>query len=178
MKPKHKVVKKHAEDAVPETTSQEEVPGAENQVEPEPEPELDEPTPVKQSKPATEPWMAENAPDSAARRGYLGLSRNKKGFQTRWVRYDSVDRRKAQGYVLAKAEDFDSTADENGMIRRNELVLMVVPKEIFDGRREEVAQQTKLQAKSAKREFLQERQAAEKKLGHSLAIRGENRDDE
>lgn len=171
MKTKHKAVKKHEEEAAPETAS-----AAPEELEPSLAGNDPEPEPVK--KPATEPWMAENAPDSAARRGYLGLSRNKKGFQTRWVRYDSVDRRKAQGYVLAKAEDFDSTADENGMIRRNELVLMVVPKETFDARREEVQKQTKLQAKSAKREFLQERQAAERKLGHSLAVRGESRDDE
>ena len=170
MKVKHKAAKQETAEVAPETSS-EEVAGAVNTPEPEPEP-------AKVRKPATEPWAAENAPDSATRRGYLGLSRTKKGFQTRWVRYDAVDRRKGQGYVLAKAEDFDATADENGMIRRNELVLMVVPKETFDARRVENEKQTKLQAKSAKREFLQEREAAGRKLGHSLAVRGEERDEE
>lgn len=167
MKPKHKTAAKHHSEEIMPDVSNQQVPGATNEPEPEP---------IK--KPATEPWMAENAPDSAARRGYLGLSRNKRGFQTRWVRYDSVDRRKGQGYVLARPEDFDSTPDENGMIRRNELVLMIVPKETYDARRDAVSAQTKLQTKSAKREFLKEREEAGRKLGHSLAIRGEERDEE
>jgi hypothetical protein len=166
MKPVHKAFKRHKGEVLPETASQE-VPGAQN-----------EPEPARASKPATEPWLPENAPDSARRKGLLGISRDKKGYELRWVRYDAVDRRKAQGYVLATPEEFDATADENGMIRRNELVLMVVRKEQYDARRDAVQAQTKLQTKSAKREFLQEREAAGQKLGHSLAIRGENRDEE
>lgn len=168
MKTKHKAVKRNVEEEAPETASQEVV-GAENDREPEP---------VKATKPATEPWLPENAPDSARRKGLLGISRDKKGFELRWVRFDAVDRRKAQGYALATPSEFDATPDENGMIRRNELVLMVVRKEEYDSRRDAVQAQTRLQAKSAKREFLKERGAAERQLGHTLAVRGEDRVDE
>lgn len=125
--------------------------------------------PAAEGKPATEPWNPENAPDSPRRRGILGLSRNKEGHELRWVRLDSVDRRKNQGYVLAKPEDFDATPDENGMIRRNELVLMVVPTEVYEKRRQEVAKITAEQSAAPKREFLRERAAASRKSGTDLS---------
>lgn len=168
MKPKQKAVKRHEDEVLPEVSSQE-VPGGTNELELEP---------VRVSKPATEPWLPENAPDSARRKGLLGIARDKRGFVLRWVRFDSIDRRKAQGYVLATPEEFGAIPDDNGMIRRNELVLMVLPKETYEVRRDAVAAQTLLQKKSAKREFLREREAAGKKLGHSIAISGEDQDEE
>lgn len=171
------------EEIAPETPPVEPVPESEPEPEAVPEPAPEPPPPpvrpaAASKRSVTEPWKAENAPGSARRQGLLAVSRGKQGFELRWVRQDAIDRRKAQGYVLATPEDFDATPDENGMIRRNELVLMVVPKETYDARRAAVAVQTKLQKKSAKRDFLQAREAASRQLGHNLAIRGEADDEE
>ena len=127
-------------------------------------------------RPATEPWDAENAAGSPKRHGLLGLPKTKKGYELRWVRYDSIDRRKNQGYSLATPEDFDATPDENGMIRRNELVLMTVPKDVYDARRQQNRKQAELQATSAKREFLTERDKASRETGHNM--RDNDRDEE
>ena len=125
------------------------------------------------AKAPTEPWDADEAENSARKHGILGLPKGKKGHQLRWVREDSIDRRKNQGYVLAKPEDFDATPDENGMIRRNELVLMVVPNEVYDARRQDIAKTTAAQSAGPRREFLREREAASQASGHNMADRDE-----
>ncbi|HTG45207.1 MAG TPA: hypothetical protein VK633_11820 [Verrucomicrobiae bacterium] len=128
----------------------------------------DDVVPVAKKAP-TEPWSAENAPDSPRKHGLLGVAKGKEGHELRWVRADAIDRRKNQGYVLATPKDFDATPDENGMIRRNELVLMVVPKEVYDARREDIAKATKAQASGPRKEFLRERDAASRASGHNLS---------
>ncbi len=127
-----------------------------------------------ETKAATEPWSPTSAPDHASKRGTLGLPHGKKGFELRWVRIDAVDRRKYMGYVLATPADFDATPDENGMIRRNELVLMVVPKDVYDARRKEVAEKTKLQTTAPRKEFLREREKASRQSGHNLSDKEED----
>ena len=119
-------------------------------------------------KTATKPWSADDAPDAPRKHGMLGVSKGKEGHTLRWVRMDSIDRRKNQGYALAEAGDFDATPDENGMIRRNELVLMVVPNEVYEARRSAVAKQTEAQAAAPRKEFLRERDAASRQSGHNL----------
>lgn len=120
-------------------------------------------------KKATEPWSPTVAPDHASKRGLLGLPNAKKGFELRWVRIDAIDRRKNLGYTLATPSDFDASPDENGMIRRNELVLMVVPKDIYDARREDVAKITAAQKAAPRKEFLREREKASRQSGHNLS---------
>jgi len=131
---------------------------------------------VEERKPATEPWRAENAPDSPRKRGLLGVNKSKPGHTLRWVRLDAVDRRKNQGYELATAADFNATPDENGMIRRNELVLMTVPDEVYNQRRSEIHRMTLEQSQAPKREYLRERAHASRQAGHELA--DEDRDRE
>lgn len=126
-----------------------------------------------EGKVPTEPWSPTAAPDHASKRGLLGLPNGKKGFALRWVRRDAVDRRKNQGYTLATPSDFDATPDENGMIRRNELVLMIVPKDVYDARREEVAKFTAAQKAAPRKEFLREREKASRQSGHNLSDRDE-----
>jgi hypothetical protein len=133
-------------------------------------------TETAERRPATEPWDAQNAPDSPRKKGLLGISKSKKGHEVRWVRYDLVDRRKNQGYKLATPEDFDATPDENGMIRRNELVLMVVPTEVYEQRRQEIANFTKQQSEAPRQEYLRERAAASRQAGEDLSTH--DRDDE
>lgn len=127
-------------------------------------------------KAATEPWNPEEHPDHSRKRGALGLLKARKGFEVRWVREDKVDQRKMQGYVLAKPEDYDCEADEKGMVRRNELVLMEVPIHVYEQRRSEAAKQSDLLSKSAKKEFLDERARASRESGHNLS--DEDRDQE
>lgn len=122
-----------------------------------------------EKKKATQPWSPDNTADSPRKRGMLGLSKTKEGHEVRWVRLDSIDRRKNQGYTLATPDDFDATADENGMIRRNELVLMVVPTEVYLARRKEIARQTEAQTAAPCKEFLREREAASRASGHNLS---------
>lgn len=125
------------------------------------------PTPALE-KPPTSPWKADAAPDHPRKRGMLGVPNGKDGFELRWVRLDAVDRRKNQGYVLATPEEFDAQPDENGMIRRNELVLMVVPTEVYLARRREIAKATEAQAAGPRKQFLNEREAASRQSGHNL----------
>ena len=162
MKTKHHVTRHKDE---PET-SNEFLEGAENQAAPE----------ESGRKPATEPWKAETAEDSPRKRGILGLSKGKTGHELRWVRLDSVERRKNQGYELATPEDFDAKPDENGMIRRNELVLMTVPKDVYAARRKEVNAMTAAQTAAPRREYLRERQEASRRTGTNLSDEG--RDEE
>ncbi len=122
-----------------------------------------------QKKKATQPWAPESAADAPHKRGMLGIAKGKEGHQLRWVRFDAIDRRKNQGYALASPADFDATPDENGMIRRNELVLMVVPTEVYEARRAEVAKQTEAQKAAPRKEFLREREAASRQSGHNLS---------
>lgn len=127
-------------------------------------------------KAATEPWSPDSKDDSPRKRGMLGLLKGKKGFELRWVRQDKVDQRKMQGYALAQPADYDCQPDENGMVRRNELVLMEVPVHIYDQRRKDVSTQSDLMSKAAKAEFLKERNKASRESGHNLS--DDDRDDD
>ena len=125
-------------------------------------------------KAATEPWKAENAPNHPRKHGSLAVAEARKGFEIRWVREDSIDRRKMQGYQLANPKDYDLQADEKGMVRRNELVLMEIPTELYEERRANVNKQTDLQSQAAKKEFENE----SRKAGVSLREEDRDRDEE
>ena len=120
-------------------------------------------------KSPTKPWKSDSTPDHPMKHGLLGVPNGKEGYELRWVRYDSVDRRKNQGYELATPEEFDATPDENGMIRRNELVLMMVPTEVYLQRRNRIAKQTEDQTSAPRKEFLREREAAARQSGSNLS---------
>lgn len=122
-----------------------------------------------EKKKATQPWTPDDAPDSSRKRGMLGVSKSKEGHELRWVRMDSIDRRKNQGYTLAEPGDFDATPDENGMIRRNELVLMVVPTEVYLQRRSAIAKTTDALTAAPRKEFLRDRENASRQSGHNLS---------
>lgn len=124
----------------------------------------------------TEPWKAESHADHPRKKGLLGLASVKDGYNVRWVRQDKVDQRKMQGYVVAEPAAYGCQADENGMIRRNELVLMEVPTEVYDERRQAVVKQSELMRKAAKSEFLKDRAKASRESGHNLS--DDERDDE
>jgi len=119
-------------------------------------------------KAPTKPWKDDSTPDNPRKRGMLGLAKGKEGYELRWVRLDSVDRRKNQGYELATPEEFDATPDENGMIRRNELVLMVVPTEVYLARRNAIAKTTEAQTAAPRKDFEREREVASHQSGHNL----------
>jgi hypothetical protein len=125
----------------------------------------------KKKAPANEPWNAENDPNHPSRRGILGVHKKRKGFEQRWVRHDSIDRRKMEGYVLAKPEHYDGlmTGDEKGMIRRNELVLMEAPTELVQARRDQAQLQADQQQRSAKQSFKDERERLSRQSGHDLS---------
>jgi hypothetical protein len=147
--------------------------------EPKPENILPEevPEPAVERKPARRlsPGAPRTRRIARARRGSWAFQKTP-GHVLRWVRLDAVDRRKNQGYVLATPEEFDSTPDENGMIRRNELVLMLVPDHVYQKRRLEVAALTKQQSQAPSKSIIRARAQASRQSGHNLS--DDNRDEE
>lgn len=134
------------------------------------------PTPGETTN-ATEPWAAENDPNHPTHRGILAVHHKRKGFVARWVNENQVDRRKMQGYTLAKPGDYN-VEGEDGKVRRNEMILMDIPQAEYDKNRAGIHKRTEDLARSAKADYRREVGDASRRTGGGVEATDESRSDE
>ena len=72
----------------------------------------------------TKPWNSDENPWSGQK---LNVKHQKDGFIVRWTRPNKVGNRKSEGYTICKPADY-RVSGVDGMIMKNELVLMELPK--------------------------------------------------
>jgi len=130
-------------------------------------------------KKVTRPWDDKHDESRSWRPDYVRLSKKHKGFAARWVRKDRVDMRKMAGYLVARPEDYGiddiGTLDGKPLgnyVQRNELILMEVPDEILEKRKDAMEQRIKATAKAHKSEVVRELGDVNRQLadaGHEAA---------
>ena len=80
----------------------------------------------------TKPWNSDENPWSGAS---LNVNAKRPGFVVRWCRPNKVGNRKTEGYTICKPKDYKMIGTD-GMIMKNELVLMELPQHLADSRAE------------------------------------------
>ncbi len=131
--------------------------------------------PTPQKKEATKPW--EKSSDVPWAHNMLTLKNTRPGFSARWVTEAKIAQRETQGYQLASPKDYNLSADKNGRISRNELVLMEIPVELREKRRQAVAEFTERQTRSAKDQVKKAARDFERETGHKMALDDEGDDE-
>jgi hypothetical protein len=81
---------------------------------------------IKESK----PWNSDENPWSGQK---LDVKFKRPGFIVRWCRPNKVGHRKTEGYTICRPSDYKMTGVD-GMIMKNELVLMELPEHLAEGR--------------------------------------------
>jgi hypothetical protein len=100
----------------------------------------------EERKPATEPWKPPLSGEAQPwRANYTRVPKVREGYTARWVREDLVEQRIMQGYTIAKGDYYGIQPNEEGYIKRRELVLM-------DQRETDAEAFRKRQAQDAKRQ--------------------------
>jgi hypothetical protein len=96
-------------------------------------------------KPASKPWNANENPWALDMLSVVGKERRERsGFRLKWVAPDMVAKRLQQGYVVANRKDYDGLRDvlpgeesaAGSIIKRRELVLMELPIDLYEKRKE------------------------------------------
>lgn len=97
-------------------------------------------------EPETSPW---NSVDNPWNPDKTKTKQKREGFRSRFVAPEKVENRKTEGWVIAKAKDYGE-AGMDGIVKRNELVLMEIPEERAKEREAYIASVTNRRSKSAK----------------------------
>ena len=93
----------------------------------------------------TAPWNASENPWNADKVKTAGRH---KGFRPRFVPLYRVDNKKTEGWVIAKASDYNESSPD-GTVRRNELILMEIPEGLAIQREKHFSDLTKKRSSGA-----------------------------